>query len=121
MSLFTVAHGVKLGVALRNLKGKSVTVYFGLGDHTDGWLEDKEAEERVRELDQPWKRTITGDKDIDDFCNRACEMGRVIYNECVGRTFYFEGFRVLQTKAASEALALAQEGGEATITLKWGS
>ena len=43
MSLFTVAHGVKLGVALQKLQGKNVTVYFGLSDHTDGWLETKAA------------------------------------------------------------------------------
>ena len=108
MSLFTVAHGVKLGVALQKLQGKMVTVYFGLGDHTDGWL-GEEQEERVRELDEPWKRTITGEEDIVDFCNRADEMARVIYDECGGRTFYFEGFHVLE------------EGDEATITFHWGS
>lgn len=111
MSLFTVAQGVELGVALQKLQGKTVTVEFrtvefGIVEHCDL---DEEEKRRLRELDVPWKRTITGEEDIADFCKRADEMALVIYEECGGRTFYFEGFHVLE------------EGDEATITFDWGS
>ena len=63
----------------------------------------------MRELDEPWKRTITCDQDIVDFCDRADEMAHTIYDNCGGRTFHFEGFQVMQ------------DGDDAMIKLVWGS
>ena len=70
---------------------------------------EEEQEKRVRELDEPWTRTITCDQDITDFCDRADEMAHAIYAECGGRTFFFEGFQV------------RQDGATTIITFNWGS
>ena len=108
MSLFTAAKGVRLGLCLKNLFGKNVTVNFGLFAHVEGWL-GAEAEAEVKNLDNPWERHIVCDQDVFDFCEYADEMNFVILEKCGGRTFWYENFDVEVT------------GDDATITLRWGS
>ena len=110
MSLFSFTDGVRLGVALKNLQGKEVTVNFGLYAHMMGWLDTQEEYKALRELDEPWIRTISSDRDIQHFC-RYCDgpVQHAIYTNCGGRTFNLEGFTI------------EHAGDKTTVTLKWGS
>ena len=101
--------GAELGILLSKQRGKFVTVHFGIHAHMLHF-DDEAHSKKIEDTEKPWVGTIDGDDDLDDFLKHCNRMVDLVWQECKGRSFYFEGAK------------LQQEGfGKINIWLQWGS
>ncbi len=101
--------GAELGILLSKQRGKFVTVYFGIHDHMLGF-EDEAHSKKIEDTEKPWVGTVDDDDDLDNFLKHLDRMATLVWEECRGRSFYFEG-----TKLETEGF------GKVNIWLQWGS
>jgi len=101
--------GAELGILVSKQRGKFVTVYFGIHEHMLDF-EDEAHSKKIEDTEKPWVGTIDGDDDLDDFLKHCDRMATLVWEECKGRSFYFEG-----TKVETEGF------GKVNIWLVWGS
>ena len=101
--------GAELGILLSKQRGKFVTVHFGIHDHMLHF-DDEAHSKKIEDTEKPWVGPISDDDDLDDFLKHCNRMATLVWQECKGRSFYFEGAK------------LQQPGfGKVNIWLQWGS
>ena len=110
MDIGTVASAMKLGIVLRDQIGKTLTINFGVIDHFDFHLdsEDKEMMSGMEPLDILTKKLLLTD-DLEEVLERLNKLYTVVTNFGIGRSFYFEGFR------------MKNGNDHVTVDLCWGS
>ena len=101
--------GAELGILLSKQRGKFVTVYFGIHEHMLDF-EDEAHSKKIEDTEKPWIGTVDDDDDLDNFLKHLDRMATLVWEECRGRSFYFEG-----TKLETEGF------NKVNIWLQWGS
>ena len=111
MEIATARSAMKLGMVLKDQIGKTLTINFGVIDHLD-LLEDDSEDAQILSGLEPWdtltKKLFLRD-DLEEVLERLNKLYTVVTNFGIGRSFYFEGFR------------MKNGNDHVTVDLCWGS